>query len=103
MKRLVDLFSEKYGTLTTGVPSLSVGMYEVKKYFILDNENYIKHLYLDTDKGLYKSSSKFLINSMIAGLGDIMQEQFDNNETVLIEVVNQRSKNGKFGLAIRTG
>lgn len=102
MAKLVDLFASKYGRLTMGVPILEVGEYEVKKFVILENENYMQFLYLDTDKGLFKTASRNLIMSITWGLGNLMQEQFNKGETVLVEVVNQRKKTGKYGLSFRT-
>jgi hypothetical protein len=102
MIKLVDLFEQKYGKLILGIPLLEVGEYEVKNFFILDNADYIKYLYLDTELGMFKTASKNLIVSILGGLGVLLQEQFEKGQTVLIEVVNQRKKTGKFGLAIRT-
>lgn len=102
MIKLIDIFATKYGRLVLGVPFLEVGEYEVKRFVILENEKYVKYLYLDTDKGLFRTASKNLISSILWGLGTLIQDQINKGETVLVEIVNQRKKTGKFGLAFRT-
>ena len=102
MMKLVNLFDQRYGKLVLGIPKITVGEYELKKYFIFDNEKSVKILYLDTIQGMYKTASKPMIRSlMFGGIGKLLQEQFDKGETVLVEIINQRKLSGKFGLAFR--
>jgi len=101
MIRLIDLYEVNFRKLFVGVSDLVVGEYEIKKYYIFDNEKFVKTVYFDTTIGMFKSTSLSLVSAMITGIGKILQEQFDKGETVFIEVVNMKSLRGKFGLTFR--
>lgn len=102
MIKLVEAFAEKYKYLTGGIPNLEVGEYELKNYYILDNVNFSKTVYLITDRGVYKTLSIAMLKSLYGVLGDFLKEEFAKGETVYVEVVNTRIANGRFGLAFRT-
>lgn len=101
MIKLVDAFKEKYSFLIGGVPDVEVGEYELKNYHIVDNEYFSKTIYLITDRGTYKTTSVAMLKSLYGLLGTFLQEQFANGETVLVEIVNTRISNGRYGVAFR--
>lgn len=103
MIKLTSLINENFGQIAKGVPILTVGEYEVKAYYVLDNDKFVKTLYFDTTIGFYMTTSTTLVSSIFAGFGKLLQDQFDKGETVLVEIVSKRAThNGKFGLAFRT-
>lgn len=103
MIKLIDVFDQKFRFINTGIPLLEVGEYEVKAYYIFDDRNFTKTLFLDTTTGYYKSTSTTLVGSIFGGFGKLLQEQFDKGETVLVEIVSKRATHkGKFGLAFRS-
>lgn len=101
---MIDLLEEiqtKYKFLTIEVPSLEVGNYEIKKYYLTQDSKLVKVLYLDTDIGFYQTKSRVMIGSMYGIIGKIFDYAFDHGETVKVEVVNKRSVNGYMSLAFR--
>lgn len=102
MIRFIDIFEDKYGKFLKGVPELIPGEYEVKSYWIFDDEKFTKTIYFDTTIGMYKTVSRTLLSSFYWGIGKLLQDQFDNGETVLIEFINKQILSGKYGLGIRT-
>lgn len=101
MIKLIDLLDQEYKFLLGNVPDLEVGEYEVKKYYIFDDPKFMKTIFFDTDKGMYKTKSWAMIRTLYGSLGAILQKQFDKGETVFIEFVNKRNVNGRYGLGFR--
>lgn len=103
MKTLSEIFKEKYNFIISSSLNLIPGDYVVKNFWIFDNAVFTKTLYLDTDKGYYKTVSRNLIGSLYGGMGEILKECFNNNESIKVEIINQKSKSGKYGLAFYLG
>jgi len=99
MITLNEIFKKRYQFMIASAIDLVPGVYAVNNFHIIDNEVFTKTLYLDTDTGYYKTVSRTLIASLFGGIGKILKEYFDRNEPVQIEVINQRSKSGKYGLS----
>lgn len=101
MINLNEIIKNDYPFLTNGVPELRAGFYEIKKYYILDNDRLVKTIYLDTDLGFFSSKSKRLIGSMYGVVGKIIDKAILHNETVLVEIINRPTNRGYMSLAFR--
>jgi len=86
MITLNEIFKKRYQFMIASAIDLVPGVYAVNNFHIIDN-------------GYYKTVSRTLIASLFGGIGKILKEYFDRNEPVQIEVINQRSKSGKYGLS----
>jgi len=100
MKNLLDVFTTEYKMLFEGVPELIPDDYEIKNYYLVDNENFRKVVYFDTDKGFFQSKSRTLIGSLYGLVGKIIEDIL-KDDTVFVEIVNKRTTSGKYGLAFK--
>lgn len=101
MIKLLDIIQKDFKFLTNQVPTLEVGIYEIKKYYLTEDSKFVKILYLETDKGFYQTKSRVMIGLIYGIVGKILDNAISNNEIIEVEVINQRSVRGYMSLSFR--
>lgn len=102
--KLTDLMRKEFPSQLQENDStpLEAGVYHVKKFAIMDSENFEKILRLETLEGIFRTTSKAVVGSFAQSVGKLINQQLEKGvSNVEVEIVRKKANTGRWGLAVQ--